>query len=316
MSAGDVIRVGTRGSRLARIQTEWVLGQLAARVPGIRFEVLVIRTAGDETAGARPARPAAPGLFTREIESALLAGRIDLAVHSLKDLPAGDATPGLLVAAVPARESPWDALVGVPLARLAAEGGAGLRIGTGSLRRRAQLRRAFPACDVQDLRGNVDTRLRKVDAGELDGAVLAAAGLRRLGCADRISALFGADTLLPAPGQGALALQTRADPITLRERLLAVHCPDTAACVAAERAFLHALGGGCRAPVGALGQIAAGTLTLRGRLLSPDGRRCLEDQCCGAPADAAALGRRLAEALLAAGGADLLRLAERETPHA
>jgi hydroxymethylbilane synthase len=234
-----------------------------------------------------------------------------MAVHSLKDLPT-ECAAGLCVAAVPPRELPWDALVGCRVTDLA---GAGLRIGTSSLRRGAQLRRAFPGCQVVDLRGNIDTRLQRVADGAMAGAVLAAAGLRRLGCADRITHVFPADVMLPAPGQGALAVQTRAADRELRARLTPVHCAVTAACVAAERAFMHALGGGCRAPVAALAHCDGDTLRLRGQLLSVDGTQCLEGELTGSQADGTALGDRLAARLIAAGAAGMLHPAGGETSH-
>jgi len=312
MTGNDTIRIGTRGSRLARIQTDYVRRQVHTACPGVALEVLVIRTAGDEDPGRRPARMSGTGIFTRAIERALLAGEIDMAVHSLKDLPTAG-PPGLTVAAIPVRADPWDALVGCKAEALAAA--AGLRLGTSSIRRAAQIRRAYPGCDVVELRGNLDTRLRKVEDGLVDGAILAVAGLQRFGRADAITHIFAADIMLPAPGQGALAIQTREDDAGLRALLAPIHCERTAACVTAERAFLHALDAGCRTPVGALAEADGNTIVLRGRVISLDGARCLEAERAGHRSTSAEIGRALAAQVLAAGAAELLRQTEREMSH-
>jgi hydroxymethylbilane synthase len=302
--------VGTRGSLLARTQTQWVLDRLCERHPGLRCEVLIIRTTGDERTHQVAARTAGKGFFTKEIEEALQAGTVDLAVHSLKDLPA-DCPAGLQVTAVPEREDPRDALVGCSLADLRAAPER-FRLGTSSLRRQAQLRRAFPGCRVLDLRGNLDTRLGKVRDRVVDGAVLAAAGLRRLGRGSEVRDLLPPEVMLPAPGQGALALQTRTDDDALREVLAAVHCEASGRCVTAERAFMHCLGGGCQLPVAALGTLHGGVLRLAGRVLTLDGRECIEGHC-GGPADAPeALGQALAARLLAQGAGEIIRCVEQE----
>lgn len=304
------IRVGTRGSLLARTQTEWVLDRLRSEHPEVSFTATIIRTTGDIRTQDGPARFAGKGFFTKEIEDALLAGTIDLAVHSLKDLPI-EWPAGLALGAVPGREDPRDALVGTTCERLHATAGA-VRIGTSSLRRGAQLRRAFPGCAVVNLRGNLDTRLQKVRDAAVDCAVLAAAGLCRLGRQQEISDFFTLEQMLPAPGQGALALEIRADDEPLRALLARVHCPLTAAAVEAERAFMSALGGGCTLPVAALATVESGTLRLRGRVLSLDGDRCLDSQAEGpvmAPGD---VGRAAAALLLARGAADIIRTVERE----
>jgi len=266
---------------------------------------VLIRTTGDGRTHPVSARAAGKGFFTREIEDALRAGTVDLAVHSLKDLPA-DSPAGLVASTVPAREDPADALVGCALAELAHDPGRYI-LGTSSLRRQAQLRRAFPGCRVVDLRGNLDTRLGKVRDKVVDGAVLAAAGLRRLGRAAEICEVIPSEVMLPAPGQGALALQVRADDAELRELLAAVHCAVSGRCVAAERAFMHGLGGGCQLPVAALAVMAGGSLRLRGRVLSLDGRECVEGCIEGLPEAPEALGRALAADLLARGAGEILR---------
>jgi hydroxymethylbilane synthase len=304
------VRVGTRGSLLARTQTEWVLDRLRAEHRQVRFEAVIIRTSGDVRTQEGPARFAGKGFFTKEIEDALLAGTVDLAVHSLKDLPV-DWPTGLALGAIPVREDPRDALVGARCERLQAAAGS-VRIGTSSLRRAAQLRRAFPGCAVVNLRGNLDTRLQKVRDAVVDCAVLAAAGLHRLGRPEEISDFFTLEQMLPAPGQGALAIEIRADDDRLREVLAPVHCPRTATAVAAERAFMHALGGGCILPVAALATVENGALRLRGRVLTLDGARCLDSQAEGPPETPDDVGRAAASQLLAQGAADIIRAVERE----
>jgi hydroxymethylbilane synthase len=306
----ETIRVGTRGSLLARTQTQWVLDRLCERHPGLHCQTVTILTAGDERTHQVPARAAGKGFFTREIEEALRAGTVDLAVHSLKDLPT-ESPPDLAVTAIPEREDPGDALVGCTLADL-------LRapeqycLGTSSLRRQTQLRRAFPGCRVVDLRGNLDTRLARVRGGQVDGAVLAIAGLCRLGRAGEISQRLPSEVMLPAPGQGALALQVRADDTDLRDLLAAVHCPVSGQCVAAERAFMHSLGGGCQLPVAALAVMTDGRLHVRGRVLALTGRECVEGGCDGVPEAPEALGQALAADLLARGAGEILRGVQRE----
>lgn len=301
----EVIRVGTRGSILARTQTAWVVEQVRLHHPHLRVETVIIRTAGDQRAALPAPGPLAKGLFTKEIEEALGRDAIDLAVHSLKDLPTS-APPGLMLGAVPPREDPRDVLVGCTLEQLA-DAAAGRRVGTSSLRRQAHLRRAFPGCTVVDLRGNLDTRLAKVRAGAVDGAVLAGAGLLRLGHAASVAAWLPPELMLPAPGQGALAVQIRAADAWLRDLLRPIHCIATWQCVTAERAFMQALGGGCRLPVAALGEVCAGRLRLHGRVLGLDGARCVEGRLEGRPEEADALGRKLADMLLGRGAGDLLR---------
>lgn len=304
--------MGTRGSRLARIQTDLVLDRLRAAAVRGAFEVSVIRTAGDEDPGRRPARVTGQGIFTRTIEQALLDRRIDVAVHSLKDLPT-ESPPGLVVAAIPGRDDSRDVLVGCRIETLVSC--PGVRIGTSSLRRASQLRRAFPGCNVIELRGNLETRLRKIGTGHAEGAVLAAAGLRRLGRNDVVTHIFAPETILPAPGQGALGVQIRADDVGLHRMLRCIHCERAAACVVAERTFLHALGGGCRAPVGALADVETDSLHLRGRILSLDGSQCFEGELSGKMAESAAIGRELASALLSSGAGEMLRQIQREVEH-
>jgi hydroxymethylbilane synthase len=292
--------IASRGSPLALWQARWVQEQLAALGEDSRIEI--IKTTGDKITSVPLNLVGAKGLFTKEIEDALLEGRADLAVHSLKDLPT-ELPVGLMLAAIPAREDPRDAIVGIPIANLPKNA----KVGTSSLRRAAQLRRLRPDLRIEPLRGNLDTRLRKLDQGHhYDAIMLAVAGLNRLGLQDRIAEIVSPDIVCPAVGQGALAIEAAigAGPLSalwekLDDRL-------TRAAITAERALLAALGGGCQVPIGALGTVAGGTLHLRGIVVSPDGLRSVRDSLEGPLAEAAEIGRRLGEALLAAGGGRIL----------
>ncbi|SDQ16102.1 hydroxymethylbilane synthase [Quadrisphaera sp. DSM 44207] len=302
------LRLGTRRSALARTQSEHVARALRERT-GRAVELVEVTTPGD-VSRASLLVIGGTGVFVSALRDALLEGRVDLAVHSLKDLPTGPAD-GLAVAAVPEREDPRDVLV--------ARGGAGLadlprgaRVGTGSPRRAAQLRAHRPDLRVVDVRGNVDTRLRMVSGGGLDAVVLARAGLLRLGRADEASEVLEPDVLLPAPGQGALAVECRADDEQVLAACAQLEHPASRAEVTAERALLAALEAGCTAPVGALARTGPdGSLQLRALVASPDGAARLERSgraSSPAPADARHLGQRLAGDLLAAGAADLAAL--------
>jgi hydroxymethylbilane synthase len=295
------LRLGTRGSALARWQAEFVSARLQAL--GMAVELVPIATAGDRSREPISAM-GSPGAFTKEIQRALIDGRVDLAVHSLKDMPTA-AVEGLLVAAIPERASPSDALVAAASSSLMTLP-QGATVGVGSPRRRAQLLRVRPDLRLIDIRGNVDTRLRKLDAGEGDALVLAEAGLSRLGLAARITEILLFDVMLPAPGQGALAVEVRADDAKTIEAVAALDHPPSRAEITAERTLLAALGGGCLAPVAALGRVEYGRLTLAARALSPDGRRMFESAASADAAEAESLGRRLAEKLLSQGAAELL----------
>jgi hydroxymethylbilane synthase len=239
-------------------------------------------------------------LFTKEIEEALLAGTIDLAVHSLKDMPTA-LPPGLTLAAIPEREDPRDALIGKPLAELR----QGSKVGTSSLRRAAQLHALGRGLVTENLRGNVDTRLRKLDEGQYDAIVLAAAGLRRLGWADRIRELIEPAIMCPAAGQGALAIETRDDGGAAHEIARQLNHAATNAAVTAERSLLATLEGGCQVPIGAHGHFEGSALHLIAMVASPDGARVMRDDLSGT-GDPAALGRALGERMLAAGARDIL----------
>jgi len=298
------LRLGTRASALARCQAEWVAAQL--RGLHVDIELVPIATTGDRRRKSIEAI-GSPGVFTKEIQQALLDGRIDLAVHSLKDLPTA-AVEGLCLAAVPERFSPADILASHG-GRTLSELRAGAVVGTGSPRRRAQVLHFRSDVNVQDIRGNIDTRLRKLREGAFDALVLAEAGLRRLGLDAHIAQTLPWEVMLPAPGQGALAVETRADDATTRRLVERLDDAPTHAAVAAERALLAALGGGCLAPVAALGRVAGGRLMLVGRVLSRDGAEKIEDRGAAPMSEAAALGRRVADALLARGADRLLEAA-------
>src|SRR5579885_1454004 len=304
-----LLRLGTRGSLLARRQAEQVRQALLAAHPYLAVELVIITTHGDRAAEVPLHLLSGQGAFARAIEEALLAGTIDLAVHSLKDLPAAE-RPGLLLAAFPPREDARDALVSrtrVPLAGLPPHA----RVATGSPRRAAQLRAVRPDLQIVDIRGNLDTRLRKLETEGLDALVVAAAGLHRLGLVERISEVLPTAICLPAVGQGALAVQCRADDTATRALLAPLDDAATRAAVTAERALLAALGGGCKVPIAAYAEHREGQLWLDGLLAAPDGRRLVRDALAGSPDAPAALGRALAARLLAAGGAALLAAHQR-----
>jgi hydroxymethylbilane synthase len=303
--------LGTRGSKLARWQAEWVAERLQQL--GCAVELIEIATRGDVERAQSIEEIGTRGVFTKEIQRALLAGDVDLGVHSLKDLPT-EPIDGLVLAAVPERESPSDVLIcprpgatnrsalSTPYSVLP----QGARVGTGSLRRQAQIRHLRPDLQIADVRGNVDTRLRKLDEGQFDAIVLAEAGLRRLGLADRITQLLPYDVMLPAVGQGALGIECRADDAKTRAILANVEDQATRAAVTAERALLEHLRGGCMAPVGAIAQVDSGKLQLSAVVLSADGTQRLAADQAESPDNAEALGRRVADALLAQGAAALI----------
>jgi hydroxymethylbilane synthase len=288
-----------------------VAGELRRR--GHTVELIEIATRGDVEQVAAVEEIGTRGVFTKEIQRALLADEVDLAVHSLKDLPT-EPVEGLLLAAVPARESSADVLVaragsgerGAGSKNLFSDLPQGARIGTGSLRRQAQLRHLRPDLQVADVRGNVDTRLRKLDEGQFDALVLAEAGLRRLELADRISQVLPFDVMLPAVGQGALGIECRSDDATTRDILLSLNDDTTHAAVIAERSLLEHLRGGCMAPIGALAQVHDSTLNLSAVVLSADGARRLAASKIGSPSEAESLGIRVADVLLSQGAAELI----------
>jgi len=281
-----------------------VTSQLTAR--GVNVEQVLITTQGDVRTGPLGVI-GGQGLFTKEIQRALLAGEIDLAVHSLKDLPT-EPVAGLLLAAVPVREATGDALVANHATSLK-DLPPGARIGTGSTRRRAQLLHLRPDLNLDDVRGNVDTRLRKLDEGQYDALILAEAGLKRLGLAARIAQILPVEGMLPAVGQGALGLETRESDLRTRELIASLDDPATHAAVLAERSLLAHLRGGCLAPVGAIGRVAGDCLSLSAVVLSGDGRQRIAAAAAGSPLDALTVGITVAEALLAQGARELITAA-------
>jgi hydroxymethylbilane synthase len=304
--APPLLRIGTRGSPLALAQADELKRRLAAAHPTLRasdaVEIVAIRTSGDR-AGERPlAAEGGKGLFTKEIEEALIAARVDAAVHSLKDMMA-TLPPGLAIAACLPREDPRDVLLS-PRATTLADLPKAARLGTASLRRQALALHARPDLKVVPLRGNVGTRLAKLAAGEADATILAVAGLKRLGLANRITAPLSVDEMLPAPAQGVLAVEIRADDGRMRDLLAPLDHAETAACAAAERAFLAALDGSCRTPIAALATIARGRLHLDAAIVRPDGGALHRARRAGAVTDAAALGRDAGAELKARGGPD------------
>lgn len=294
------VRVGTRGSALAQAQTGTVADELARL--GAEVEVVTIRTSGDERRGGSAAPVGDKSRFVKEIEEALLGDRIDLAVHSAKDVP-GELPPGLAIAGVPERADPRDALCGA--ARL--EGlPEGARVGTGSLRRRAQLLAARPDLDVQELRGNVDTRLRKLGEGQYEAVVLAAAGLARLGRADEGNPI----ELTPAAGQGCLALEARSDDDDVARLAEQLTHLDSLICLTAERAVVTALDASCHTPVAVFARLDGEALVVEGFVGLPDGSTWIRDEVEGDAADPAVVGAELADRMILAGAADLLEQAE------
>jgi hydroxymethylbilane synthase len=298
------VTLGTRASALARAQTDLVVALVAAAQPGLECSVTEISTAGDRTQDSGEPLPSigGKGLFTAELERALLAGEIDVAVHSLKDLPTEDA-PGVVIGAVTAREDAGDCLVAHGAGSLS-QLPAGAVVGTSSLRRSAQLAALRPDVEIRSIRGNVDTRVRKVTAGDYDAVVLAAAGIRRLGLEHVVTEWLSDETMLPAPGQGALAVQCRSGDDAILSLLTAHDDPAARAETTAERAFLQSLGGGCAAPVAARAIVSTTPrVRLRGLVASVDGREVVRVTGEGEPRE---VGERLAKDALSLGADRIL----------
>jgi len=307
------LQIGTRGSALARWQTDWVVSQLRAAWPELDCRARLFTTSGDRALDQLLPEIGGKGVFTAELETALRAGEIDIAVHSLKDLPTEspfgiDDTPGVTLGAIGAREDARDVLIARdPWTFSALPRGA--RVGTSSLRRAAQLLAARPDLTLLPLRGNVDTRIRKVKQGDYDAIVLAAAGVIRLGLEAHISDYLSLEVMLPAPGQGAIAVQCRVDDVPVLELLSAIEDASSRAAVTAERAFLQRLGGGCAAPIAAYAQATSrhppSAISLTGLVASPDGRRIIRVSDKGD--NPLTLGKTLAEQALTQGAGELLR---------
>lgn len=291
-----MIVIGSRGSQLALWQARDIAARLARL--GAETRIQIIRTSGDKIKDAPLAQAGGKALFTKEIEEVLAEGSIDLAVHSLKDMPT-ELPPGLILAAIPEREDPRDTLVGRALGGLR----EGIIVGTNSLRRSAQLRALGLGIVIKTLRGNIDTRLRKLDAGQYDAIVLAAAGLRRLGWADRIQELLPVEIMCPAPGQGAMAVETR-DDNPAQELIRKLDHAETRTAVTAERALLAVLGGGCQVPIGGFGHLEESTIHLRAIVASPDGTRVVRGELAGS--DPLKVGEELGRRLLNQGAREIL----------
>lgn len=302
------LRIGTRGSQLALWQANWVKGAISRHWPHITSELVIIKTIGDKILDVPLAKVGGKGLFVKEIEEALLDGRIDVAIHSMKDMPA--ALPdGLSISAVPERENPLDALITDGYDTLAALP-KGAQVGTSSLRRSAQLLRKRPDLNIMPLRGNLDTRLKKLTTTELDAIILAAAGLKRLGLNQRITEYLALDTMLPAVGQGALCIESRTNDGTIGPVVAALDHATTHTAVMAERAFLHRLEGGCQVPIAGHATIDEDQLHLTGLVAELDGRNVIKASVEGPCHQAVSLGVNLAEALLAQGAGDILERLE------
>ena len=290
-----MLTIGSRGSKLALWQANWVAARL--KELGEPSKIEIIKTTGDKITDVALSKVGTKGLFTKEIEEALLDGSIDLAVHSLKDMPT-ELPARLTLSAIPEREDPRDAMVGSTLDAL----GEGAKVGTSSLRRAAQLKLLRGDLVVESIRGNLDTRLRKLDEGLYDAIVLAGAGLRRMGWEDRIAELLPVEKMCPAVGQGALAIETRVgeSPAAKLDHTV------TRAAVTAERAVLAALGGGCQVPIGAHAVLDGDELKLCAVVIAPDGKTAVRDQVRGPASDAEQLGAELGGRLLASGAEEIL----------
>ena len=302
----DTIVIGTRSSKLALWQAEYVKGRLEEEYPDLKVELKLMTTKGDKILDAPLAKIGGKGLFTKELEMDMLSGGIDLAVHSLKDMPT-ELPEGLTLAAITKRFDPGDAVVSPKFKTFAALP-CGAKVGTSSLRRKAQLLHARPDLNICDLRGNVNTRLAKLESENFDAIILAVAGLKRLGFGERITEVLPRDMVLPAVGQGALAIETREDDAEMREMLAFLNDEATVHCAKAERAFLGRVEGGCQVPVGVYAVPAANDeIQVEAVIASLDGQRLYRDKLSGKASEAEKLGVTLAEKLLAAGGQEILQ---------
>ncbi len=300
----NLLRIGTRGSQLALWQANWVKEQLIRKHPDLDVEIHTIKTTGDKILDVPLAKVGGKGLFVKEIEEALLERSVDLAVHSMKDVPT-ELPDGLGIVAVSEREDPRDAVLGrnkTPILELP----QGAKIGTSSLRRQAQLFAARPDFAIEPLRGNINTRLRKLKEGMYDAIILAMAGVRRLGWDKEVTEVIDPGVMLPAIGQGALGIETRLTDEGTLERIAFLNDDVTSSCVAAERAFLHRLEGGCQVPIAAYAVREGDEVLLTGLVGSVDGTRMIKDSDRGTASGAAQLGDALASKILEAGGREIL----------
>lgn len=300
----SLIRIATRKSALALWQAEFVKAELLKHHPQLQVELVPMSTQGDKILDTPLAKIGGKGLFVKELETAILEGRADIAVHSMKDVPV-DFPPGLMLSTICQREDPRDAFVSNQFTSLA-QLPAGAVVGTSSLRRQSQLKALRPDLQVRDLRGNVNTRLAKLDNGEFAAIILAAAGLIRLGFAERIASYLPVDVSLPANGQGAVGIECRSDDIQVQQLLAALEHTITRNCVLAERAMNRTLQGGCQVPIGAFALQNNEELWLRGLVGSLDGQHIIRDEIRGSATQAEQLGQQLAERLLHAGAQDIL----------
>ena len=298
------ITIGSRGSQLALWQAEWIKSRLMSLHPGVSVTIQIIKTKGDKILDVPLAKVGGKGLFVKEIEEALLGGEVDLAVHSMKDMP-GQIPDGLHIGAVPERELPLDVLISKDN-KAFKDLMPGARIGTSSLRRASQLRHARPDIEIVPLRGNLDTRLRKLTTENLDAIVLAAAGVKRLSLEDRITQYLDTDIMLPAAGQGALCVETRIDDTDTNALVQPLDHQVTRDVITGERAFLNHLGGSCQIPIAAFGEIKQNQYRLRGLVADLEGTQIISGAQEGAPDQSANLGIELAESLIAKGAAEIL----------
>ncbi|HEX5056222.1 MAG TPA: hydroxymethylbilane synthase [Gammaproteobacteria bacterium] len=299
-----VLRIATRKSPLALWQAEEVSARLRALHPGLTVELVKLSTQGDKILDSPLSKVGGKGLFTKELEESMLAGEADIAVHSMKDVPV-EMPAQLEVAVIMERADPFDAFVSNRFNRFD-ELAAGARVGTSSLRRQAQLLARFPTLKISSLRGNVGTRLQKLDQGNYDAVILAAAGLERLGLGGRIRERISPDVSLPAVGQGAIGIESRRNDGPVRKLIDVLNHSPTAICVRAERALNRRLQGGCQVPIAGFAQLMDDRLRLRGRVIDPSGGRLIESEHSGLAADAEEIGIKVAESLLQQGAADIL----------
>jgi hydroxymethylbilane synthase len=300
------IKIGTRGSKLAMTQANFVAGCLKQIAPEMSTEICVIKTTGDIMQDVSLLNIGGKGVFVKEIEDALASGAIDLAVHSMKDVPTEN-PEGLKFAAILHREDARDILVSRGNRKIEFMP-KGAKIGTGSMRRASQILAIMPDITIVPLRGNLDTRLKKIETENLAGVILAAAGMKRMGFAEKITQYLPIETMLPAVGQGALGLEIHDNDEPLKNILAKLNHEPTQKEVTAERAYLRALGGGCRLPIAAFAKIDGGQLSLEGLVAAPQGSNIIRDKVKGDPADAEELGKKLAELILERGGKKLLDL--------
>jgi hydroxymethylbilane synthase len=300
------LKIGTRGSKLALVQTNFVAEKLKKVLPEAKIEVCVIKTSGDIMQDVSLLTIGGQGVFVKEIEEALISRKIDLAVHSMKDVP-GETPEELMFAAILPREDVRDVLIARDNIKMEFMP-KGAKIGTGSQRRGAQIKALLPDVNIVPLRGNIDTRLKKIETENLTGVILAAAGIKRMGLAERITQFLPVETMLPAVGQGALGLQIRKNDVDLAKICAPLNDVKTTTEITAERSFLRGLGGGCRLPIAALGKLEKDRLTLEGMLSAPNGSTVIREKISGTKEEAEELGKKLAEIIFEKGGRKLLDL--------